>query len=453
MDSHPGTKTGHKRKREERASGSSSPYRDVKTYVVANTDPSSGPFAVLANFPSIEPTRKIPFSLYSSQPEAGAEGAILSPGFFGGTTDTVEFRSVNNDSEPDPGHSSRYMVGVYNKRTSTLHFVDAPMHVVPCEVIALQGLADSRSPIDAANWRASRKTLGALFGNAKALKAIKEQERRQIDVNVIQGVADHLQESIIDATNTLPAQGVTASDLSWALHESSQLGYCAYIGEGVVAIGDEVIKALPPYNQAAKTARDAYPLHGIVTHAELDALDIKVITTAPKEDKLRSLPWMTSWSRRLLQAWGAESRSTSPEDYALLIYISYLFLFLAKARPGSDRLPKEEDLHNVPSLVLDGFYSRFTERQRGDPRLMITPTSRLKLINHLLVLCLRLEDWTMNTAAVSEDLRMTPQEALGCKSSKASAEVTTTAGMPIEGKKVTLPMPLTFPKPKLWTRK
>lgn len=105
---------------------------------------------------------------------------------------------------------------MFNKRTSTLQLVDAPVHVVPCEVSALQGLADHpRSTIDPANWRTSRKSLGALFGNAKALKAIREQERRQIDVDVIRGVAGHLQDSIIDATDTLPAQGVWLDILTY----------------------------------------------------------------------------------------------------------------------------------------------------------------------------------------------------------------------------------------------
>lgn len=74
------------------------------------------------------------------------------------------------------------------------------------------------------------------------------------------------------------------------------------------------MKALPPYNQAARTARDAYPLHGIVTQAELDALDVRDITVASEEDKLRTLPWTTSWLRRILRSWTTESRSTSPED-------------------------------------------------------------------------------------------------------------------------------------------
>ncbi|KAG9036066.1 DNA-directed RNA polymerase I subunit rpa49 [Tulasnella sp. JGI-2019a] len=430
MESNVATKTGEKRKRGQGSSTSS--HKNVKVQVVTGSDASHGPHAVLANFPSIEPTSKTPFSIYS-KPASGTTAAIES-GSFSGTTETVEFTSVNNDSEPDPGHSSRYFVGVYNKRTATLELVDVPMHVVPCDVTAHKLLVDSRSSFDAANWRASRKTLGTLFGNAKARKATKEQERRQIDVNAIQGVATHLQQSIIDATTTLPAHGA-------------------------MAVGVDTIRALPPHNMAAITPRDAYPLHDIVSQAELDTLDLQDITAAAEDHKPRALPWKTSWARHILRSWSKQGTPPSHENYALLLYISFLFLFLAKARPGSGHLPKEDELHNIPPLVLDGFYSRFAEKQRGDSRLLVTPTTRLKLINYLLILCLRLEDWTMNTATLSEDLHMTPAEvwnhfrALGCKSSKAPDEVISKAGILIAGRKVTLPIPLKFPKPKLRARK
>lgn len=79
-------------------------------------------------------------------------------------------------------------------------------------------------------------------------------------------------------------------------------------------MGGDVGKALPPFNQAARTARDAYPLDGMVTQAELDALDVRDITAASAENKPRALPWATSWSRRILRSWATESRSTSAED-------------------------------------------------------------------------------------------------------------------------------------------
>lgn len=99
------------------------------------------------------------------------------------------------------------MVGLYNKRTGTVQLVEAPMHIMPCEVKALAARGTSGS-MRTSTWRESQKALGQLFGTAKAVKAIRDRERGQIDVKVIQGVADHLQDSIMDATVALPSQGM-----------------------------------------------------------------------------------------------------------------------------------------------------------------------------------------------------------------------------------------------------
>lgn len=71
-------------------------------FKIALTLPTSS-----ANFPSVEPAQKTPFSLYSRKPGTGGDAGMLDSGFFHAATDTVEFTSITNDFEPDPGHSSR----------------------------------------------------------------------------------------------------------------------------------------------------------------------------------------------------------------------------------------------------------------------------------------------------------------------------------------------------------
>lgn len=49
-------------------------------------------------------------------------------------------------------------------------------------------------------------------------------------------------------------------------------------------------------------------------------------------------------------------------------------------------------------------------------RTSVTPVSKLKLINYILILCLRLEDWSMNTAEIQDDLNMPMDAYVQCLS-------------------------------------
>lgn len=200
------------------------------------------------------------------------------------------------------------MVGVYNKRTHSLQLVESPMHIVPCEVTALKVLGASSTVHDPANWQADRKSLGQMFGNAKALKQIREQERRQIDVNVIDGVAGHLQDSIIDATMGLPAQGERAAVASW--NDQSIFSFRT----GAAVAGEDTMRTIPPHDLTALTPRDAYPLYDVVPRPELDAIDPTDMVEAPADEKIKQLPRYTPWAERLLRTWSQEKRSTSRED-------------------------------------------------------------------------------------------------------------------------------------------
>lgn len=59
-----------------------------------------------------------------------------------------------------------------------------------------------------------RNNLGETFGTKKAKAAIRAQERKRIDVDAIQGVANHLQSRIEENTVSLPSKGA----FYWLLH-------------------------------------------------------------------------------------------------------------------------------------------------------------------------------------------------------------------------------------------
>lgn len=106
----------------------------------------------------------------------------------------------------------RYFVGVHNKRTGITTLRAAPLHILTHEVKALKGLQPAA--VSTLQRLEARAALGETFGTKKAKLAIRAQERNKVDISAMEGVADHLQESILKNTSTLPSKGLFVFFLS-----------------------------------------------------------------------------------------------------------------------------------------------------------------------------------------------------------------------------------------------
>ena len=53
-----------------------------------------------------------------------------------------------------------------------------------------------------------RNKLGETFGTKKAKAAIRAAERNRLDVDAMSGVAEHLQERVMENTASLPTRGL-----------------------------------------------------------------------------------------------------------------------------------------------------------------------------------------------------------------------------------------------------
>ncbi|KIO32649.1 hypothetical protein M407DRAFT_100701 [Tulasnella calospora MUT 4182] len=109
------------------------------------------------------------------------------------------------------------------------------------------------------------------------------------------------------------------------------------------------------------------------------------------------------------------------QDLQILVYVACLISLFRQMTRSTERRRIEEYNPSIPSIVLDGFYERFTESTRSGQQPVMTSAHQVKLISHILVLCLRLEHWTMDLHRIREDLgvddmRMkTHFEAIGCR--------------------------------------
>ena len=98
-----------------------------------------------------------------------------------------------------------YMIGVHDKRTNTTTLRPVPLHVLARQVKATKNL----KPIEVSTEERMelRNNLGEAFGTKKAKAAIRARERNRVDIDAMKAVAGHLQDTIMQNTDTLPTAG------------------------------------------------------------------------------------------------------------------------------------------------------------------------------------------------------------------------------------------------------
>ncbi|EPQ55866.1 RNA polymerase I associated factor, A49-like protein [Gloeophyllum trabeum ATCC 11539] len=392
----------------------------------------SGNGPVLASFPAVEPPPKTPFRCYAPKrhrsdegdSEAGPQSVTIA-----GETDTVEFSTIEGI---EAGAGCRYLIGIHDKRTNKTVIRPAPLHVFSRQVKALKGLQPA--PVTAAQRIEARNALGEIFGTKKAKAAIRAHERNKVDVSAMQNVAGHLQDRIESSTTTLPTK-----EEAKATADSSRL--------------------IPRYNGDAATPEDVYGLHDIIPELEWNALPISAFMAAQTQrDRVALLPYTRStWVNQHLQlAFSAPKVNRS--TLKILFYISSMLAFRNIApKKMSDKQALQERLSRIPSVILDGLLSRFSETARDSDQLRSTPQTETSLLTHMFALCLRVDDYATDTTLVASDLSMQVAKvnalfkSLGCKIEKLSMTELKRLGLPDSAaatKRAVLKIPLEFPRPR-----
>lgn len=163
----------------------------------------------------------------------------------------------------------RYLVGIHNKRTGITTLRAAPLHILTHEVKALKGLQPAA--VSTLQRLEARAALGETFGTKKAKLAIRAQERNKVDVSAMEGVADHLQESILKNTSTLPSKGFFSFFPSVFILNGHS--------EEAKANADST-RLVPQYDIDALNPSDIYPLHNMIPKPEWKALSISAYMSA-----------------------------------------------------------------------------------------------------------------------------------------------------------------------------
>ncbi|KAI0354308.1 RNA polymerase I associated factor A49-like protein [Trametes cingulata] len=397
-----------------------------KATLTLSTQPASQVGPVLASFPSLEPPKSTAFKCYVQKGADKSAPFETQPTIIAGEAETVEFSTADG---PLSSTGCSYMIGVHDKRTNTTTLRPVPLHILTRQVKALKNLR----PIEVSTGErmAQRNNLGEAFGTKKAKAAIRARERNRVDIDAMKNVAGHLQDTIMQNTETLP----TAEEAK-ATADSSRL--------------------VPPYNADAQNPGDVYALHDIIPEAEFNALPISAFKSAKSDkDRIALLPFSRSDWLKLQLKLIYSAPKPNKTDLKLVYYVSTMMAFFKNSRNVGDKDALQQKLSGVPPIVLDGLISRFTETERSTNKPKMTPQTETMLLAYMFALCLRVEDYASDVETIAHDLSMAPTKvmnlfkSLGCTIKKLGPNELKERGLPdsaAETKRAVLKVPLEFPK-------
>ncbi|KAG5339886.1 hypothetical protein C0989_003104 [Termitomyces sp. Mn162] len=395
--------------------------------VVKLAAPTSVVGPLLVSYPALQAPSSTPFKCYankkakneSKQPE-NAESINEQNLLVVGETEDVEFISNEGESKKatESGCSCTQQTNIYVTYTpggkNTVYFNE------DCESL-------------------KKNVLGETFGTKKAKANIRAQERNRVDVSAMQGVMDHLQQGIDKG-----AVGLMTSEEAKVEADKNRL--------------------IPPFDITAIDPEDSYPLHNIIPEVEWKALSISAFDQAagPGERKaLLPFKW-SNWINSHINATCADTHSPKrrKKNLKLLLYISAMFAF-RRAVEFKKNISKDdltEKLSAVPSIIVEGLISRFTETSRGSSGYTSTSATQTKLLSYMFALCLKVDNFASDTSHIAHDLNKPLAEintlfrSLGCKIGLLGDKERAKLGLSDKDatdKRAILNAPLTFPKPRL----
>ncbi|KAF9427826.1 DNA-directed RNA polymerase I subunit rpa49 [Podila epigama] len=407
---------------------SSSSKRKVTLEHAKAEDNVEGPF--LAIFPGITPPKNIAFNVYKPNSEEGKNKKKRR--IVEADTGKVEFVGQNFGESARPSYC-RYVIAIRDKETDSITFKDAPVITVNRTIKSLKSAKHIKSSSE--QFTEAKNALGEAFGTKKIKQQIKSIERNAVNVSTLDNVASILHDSISAKTSALPSKAEIKSE------------------------ADED-RPIPPYDIDATKVEDIYKMDALIPPAEYQVIPFKPLLEKV-ERPLEALPFQQStYVNDSLKA----ALSVSKKDrhkIRVLMYISYLMAF---RNMSPKKLDDEETigrvLGDIPSVILDGFYERFTEVPEGtdQKKHTFTPKSKDKILCWIFTLALALENFNMDATVMTRDLSLKQTrvnelfKSLGCKVNEMTATERIQKGLSPEearGKRrAILTVPLTFPRPK-----
>ncbi|KAK9370176.1 RNA polymerase I associated factor, A49-like protein [Lipomyces kononenkoae] len=381
------TEEKNARKRKHRHSKDKEKKRTKSEHTLGTVDvkvESSIP-TFLATFPGVSVPEDTTFQAYKGPKEQYV---------IHGETERMEY-----DGQNDPDEDI-YYVGVYDPNTRTVELMHAPVMNTSRTIKAYKnkGVAAVKQ-VNVQN-RVQMTALGEAFGTKKAKKVISDLERNRIEAEKLESYADSIVDNIKTATENLPSAD--------ALREQPS---------------EE--RPIPPCNEDADDLVNIYPLEGLVSKEEFGAIRVGAIFREQDEKKRVSLlPFKTS---EYINNRVAKINNENEMQKLKLLYYAALLMGLYNNRRVSNKRALLQKLNHPAEILVNGLIEKFTESKAGkvgkekDASFTITPKKEDRLLCYLFAICLRIDEYIVETPALTGELSLRPTRvqdlfrALGCK--------------------------------------
>ncbi|KAK9240866.1 RNA polymerase I associated factor, A49-like protein [Lipomyces kononenkoae] len=417
-----GEEKKNERKRKHRHSKDKEKKRTKSEHTLGAVDvkvESSVP-TFLATFPGVSVPEDTTFQAY----KGSKENYVIH-----GETDRMEY-----DGQNDPDEDI-YYVGVYDPNTRTVELMHAPVMNTSRTIKAYKNKEVAAVKQANVQNRVQMTALGEAFGTKKAKKVISDLERNKIEAEKLESYADSIVDNIKTATENLPSAG--------SLREQQS---------------EE--RPIPPFNEDADDLNNIYPLEGLLTKEEFGSIRVGAIFREQDEKKRVSLlPFTAS---EYINNRVARINNENDMQKLKLLYYASLLMGLYNNRRISNKRALLQKLNYPAEILVNGLIEKFTESKVGkvgkeqDASFTITPKKEDRLLCYLFAICLRIDDYCVETPGLTAELSLRPTrvqdlfKALGCKirpcSSAQKEALGLTAAEAANYKLATLSLPFKLPE-------
>ena len=429
--------------------------------------------AYLASFPNGAMTKRTleNVSWAVRQDESGNRTAKRTkPTFLTGGSDKASWKSPG-DLHRSPGQN-KYFVAVYNKTKGELEVFSAGDKIFPMmqqvnsdKVLEGEIAHDSFAHM---NSRESRAVLTHAFGSRKAQKGLKAMEMNVVtEGNII---------------------GVDEIDKHLAKQSAAKEALKGKAGEGMsnaeIALERSRRDLLPSYHLDAETPDAAYPFTEMVTSKDSSCMKdlLKEMENAKTETEQVALKeggqLFSQVVRRMANVHermpGAGEKAQRRMSFQKILFLSYLqrFYFFGKKIKAEPDITALAERAKMPLMMMEKLLGLFAIKSRRDPIsegnfgdsatkkgkvYVVAKAQQDKLICYLCIVTLMVEGYRKyDPAYLARDLKMSVKQVnqyfkhVGCKVEKVGkgSDKKKNSRIPNVGQyRVSLRMPLTFPKP------
>ncbi|KAJ2493145.1 DNA-directed RNA polymerase I subunit rpa49 [Coemansia sp. RSA 2050] len=392
---------------------------------------------VLATFLAAVPPVASSFSTYRYGVNSKNDDCIVVS-----ETDKVEYVGQNFENGKPLINGCRYMIGMYDPKKDTVVFRQAPYVRVNTVIKSLKnsrGVAERTNPSQIPQ---ARNDLGVEFGSKKQKAGIRAEERNRINMDNVRSDMSVIGASIEQRTSSMPSEQDIAKE-------------------------NEKARPVPKYDPDAKTAAEIYDMEDVLSKSNAAFINASVLAKAtdPEEHK-KYVPVRTEFvAKKIEQIIGQKK-----PDLALLrraMYLAYLIRFVNIGRKAMQS--REACVRTlccspeIANVIFDKFADCVagTANPDGSPVYTKTPASESRLMCHIFVLMLSLNNWLLFPAEVAADLGLPIREtnryleSVGCKLEPIGSSDAATKGRKLAAgsKKAVLKAPIKFPKASLRGKK